>query len=810
MNRKSWLCASLVAAWGWTGAAVADVLHATRVQPLYETSHNVDIQLADGVATYKVRRQFVNPGRIADEAGLAIDLPAGAAATGLRIRARSTWYDGELMEREKAAALYHELTGFGAYQPKDPALLQWQWADKLYLQVFPVLPGSVSTVEYTLTVPTRYQGGRFYVSYPRVDPGTSEGVDGEGTTLRLATPIVSVHPGWGDLTTPIFVDGRQVAADTPIVLSAPQKSEWETQVAELPGASYVASTLVVAESSHTQREFSTAKVVLDISHTYKSDLRVELLPPSGKSVILHDRSGSGDNNLKGRFEVKLPPGTKGAGTWRLVASDHAGLDTGSIDGWELVLGDTAVKATDTPVFIPDAPQNSGDAGVATIAVAAPPIQLWSGRLGRVVASDAHAFSRLELDVAPQLAKVPQHAQVVFVVDASYSAGQELLKAQLDMLRAYLSHVPDAEVEVVVYRRHASRLLGRFVSARQISDALEAARGQLALGNGSALDEAAQLAARLLSTRRGPRRLLLATDELLRSSLTSQAALAALAALPPDAIVHVVAPTVDGDDRPSIVRADQHALAPLATAHHGIFAELHGLPAKTIKDLAPAVLELVRPTRVDGFAVAGLKVDHPVLQEGDGLRIMLADKSAPTRVVLTGKLWSDPVRRELRVGAKFSQQTAAFVFGADEYHDLSTQEQLRVARMGRAVSPVTSYVAAEPGTRPSTIGLGDMIGEAYGAGGLGLSGQGHGGGGVAFHPDLRALIDVKPCVRAHRPAAPWQVTLAVETTRDEIVDVRVEQGGNQPIAACLVEAVWAVRLDGTFDRPRQRFVVQLGS
>lgn len=810
MKRKSWLCASLLLGWGWTGAAAADVLHATRVQPLYEVAHNVDIRLEDGVATYKVRRQFVNPGAVADEAGLAIDLPAGAAATGLRIRARSTWYDGELMERDKAAALYHELTGFGAYQPKDPALLQWQWADKLYLQIFPVLPGQVSTVEYTLTVPTRYQGGRFYVSYPRVNAGASEGVDGEGATLRLATPVISVHPGWGDPTTPVFIDGRQVAADTQVVLSAPQKSAWESQVDAQPGASYVASTLMVADTSHTRRDFASAKVVLDISHTYKSDLRVELLTPAGKSVILHDRTGSGDNDLKGTFAVKLPPATKGAGTWRLVASDHAGLDTGSIDGWELVLGDTAVKASDTPVFIPDAPQNSGDAGVATIAVAAPPIALWSGRLGRVVASDAHAFARLELDVAPQLTPVPQRAQVVFVVDASYSAGQELLKGQLDVLRAYLSHVPDAEAEVVVYRRHASRLLGRFVSARQIGAALEAAADRLELGNGSALDEAAQLAAGLLASRRGPRRLVILTDELLRSSLTSQAALATLTALPRDAIVHVVAPTADGDERPSLLRADQHALSPLATAHHGIFAELHGLPVKTIKDLAKEVLELVRPTRVDGFAVAGLKVDHPVLHEGEGLRLMLAGKSAPTSVVLTGKLWSDPVRRELPVGARFSQQTAAFVFGADEFHDLSTQEQLRVARMGRAVSPVTSYVAAEPGTRPSTIGLEGLLGEAYGAGGLGLAGQGHGGGGSTYHLDLKSLLDVKPCVRAHRPAAPWKVTLAVETTRDEIVDVQVAQGGNQPIAACLVEAVWALRLNSSFDRPRQHFEVHLGS
>src|SRR6185503_18296968 len=132
----------------WCGAAWGDELRSSLEQPLVEVSHAVDIRIADGVATYKVRRQFANKGTTADEAGLAIDLPSGAAATGLRIRARDRWYDGELMEREKAAALYQELTGLGAWAPKDPALLQWVWADKLHLQVFPILAGEVSTVEY--------------------------------------------------------------------------------------------------------------------------------------------------------------------------------------------------------------------------------------------------------------------------------------------------------------------------------------------------------------------------------------------------------------------------------------------------------------------------------------------------------------------------------------------------------------------------------------------------------------------------------------------------------------------------------------
>src|SRR5262245_32374053 len=177
---------ALVAA---SGIARADALTATLEQPLVEVAHTVDIRIADGVATYKVRRQFANRGKRADEASLSIDLPYGAAATGLRIRARDRWFDGDLMEREKAAALYQEMTGVGPWQPKDPALLSWNWADKLHLQVFPVLPGQVSTVEYTLTVPTRYEGGRYWISYPRIAAGANE----HTASRPLATPTITVH-----------------------------------------------------------------------------------------------------------------------------------------------------------------------------------------------------------------------------------------------------------------------------------------------------------------------------------------------------------------------------------------------------------------------------------------------------------------------------------------------------------------------------------------------------------------------------------------------------------------------------------------
>jgi subtilisin-like proprotein convertase family protein len=788
--------------------ATADTLTATRDQPMFEAAHTVDIKIANGVATYTVRRMFSNPGTVADQVELELGLPYGAAATGLRIKAGERWYDGVLMEREAAAALYREMTGFGQHAPKDPALLAWMWADKLSLQMFPVMPGTVSTVEYTLTAPTRYEGGRYFVSYPRTaTPEPSAGA----RLLTLAMPVVTVHPAWGDGRTAILIDGKRVGRGTPIVLLPPVRQPWEDQVDASPDASYVSSTIEIAPESRTEQTYATATVTLELPHTYKSDLRVDLLTPNGERIAVHEGAGGGANDLRGAFPVKLPARTQAAGTWRLVVSDHAALDTGTLDRWSIAFGSgkeaTTKQSTDTPLFVPDAPESASEAGVATIAIDPPAFTTWLTRLGKVTASDKHVFGRLEIDVAPQLVPTPKKAQVVFVLDTSYSIGEDGVAAQLDLMRAYLTHLPDAEIEIVTYRRRALRAFGRFVPAADFSDALAVAkaRGTFALGNGSALDEGARLAAAALADRKGPRRIVLATDELWRTTLTPVLAQAAFAKLSAETVVHVIVPQIDHDDRPALERHDDAAFAPLATRHHGIYVHVQGFPAETIKALVPTALELVRPTRIEFLSAPGFELESPTLHEGAGVRLMFDKTAAPTTVTLTGKLWSDPVRKVVSVTTPFSMQTAAFVFGADAHQGLTEAEMMKVAMFGRAVSPVTSYVAAEPGVRPSTIGLETG---SYGTIGHGMGGgAGYGSGWARRPPNFRSLVDTASCVASVRPTAAWNVMLSVETTRDEVTDVALDKPS--PMATCLAEFVWALRLDKqTFVLDREQFQVEL--
>lgn len=775
----------------------ADHLSAARAQPIVEVSHSVDVRVDDGVARYTVRRTFANAGTRAEEASLRIDMAHGAAATGLRIRARDRWFTGELMEAEAAREKYRELTGIGAWEAKDPALLQWVWADALNLQVFPVLPGAVNTVEYTLTAPLGYRNGRYVISYPRFTPNA------ESSTLKLAEPVLRVVPGHGDARTLIRVAEQRVAPDAPIVLSPPPPVPWVGEGGPSDSAGYALSKISIDRPDPVTK----AEVTLEINHTWSGDLTVTLVDPLGRHIDVTRGEGS-DNDIRGKFSVDLVDDPVAKGDWHLLVADNAGLDVGSLDAWSLALtpkkaGSAAILASagDVPRFIPDAPDGDGAGGHALIEIEPPTIRTMDARLGRVVASAKTGFTRLELDAAPQLRPLPRRASVVFVLDVSRSQTDDDIDTQLRIAEAYMSHVPDAGAEIVAFTREGRRVFGEFVPQPQLAAAIQKARadGKFSQGNGSALERGLGVAADLLATRSGPARVVALTDAELRTRFRNALADQALAPAPA-AITHVVIP--EESSEAFIARADGHALASIADRHRGVLFRA-AAPADD-KNLTKQMLGLVRPIAIDHFKVRGVDLEKAAevpdtFPEGTGYRAMLKVADPTRRVVLTGKIWATPFHRVVEHTPHFDEATAAFVFSEDEHQDLTRDEMLTVAFFGKAVSPVTSYLAVEPGVRPSVDGLEESFG-------LGLSGVGRGGGGAGMGaiglgltqpPALATLLKdgVDRCVARHKPAVDWTVALDVETTRIEIVDVEQKSHHNADAAfrTCIVEAAWSLML-----------------
>ena len=83
------------------------------------------------------------------------------------------------------------------------------------------------------------------------------------------------------------------------------------------------------------------KVSVDVRHTYIGDLRCILQSPAGIKVVLHNRRGSGRDNLKRTYDGAQVPrlldlaGSEMRGQWRLLISDHAPADEGVLREWKL-------------------------------------------------------------------------------------------------------------------------------------------------------------------------------------------------------------------------------------------------------------------------------------------------------------------------------------------------------------------------------------------------------------------------------------------------------------------------------------------
>lgn len=75
-------------------------------------------------------------------------------------------------------------------------------------------------------------------------------------------------------------------------------------------------------------------VTVDVTHTYKGDLKVELVK-DGKTIVLHDRAGGSADDLKATFSPAELVGTGMSGTWTLRVSDRAAIDEGTLNAWSL-------------------------------------------------------------------------------------------------------------------------------------------------------------------------------------------------------------------------------------------------------------------------------------------------------------------------------------------------------------------------------------------------------------------------------------------------------------------------------------------
>ena len=90
----------------------------------------------------------------------------------------------------------------------------------------------------------------------------------------------------------------------------------------------------ITVSGRTGNGSGTTPVAVNIVHTYIGDLKVDLVAPDGSIYTLHNRTGSGTDNINQTYTVNLSSEPLN-GTWRLRVNDNAGGDVGYINSWSV-------------------------------------------------------------------------------------------------------------------------------------------------------------------------------------------------------------------------------------------------------------------------------------------------------------------------------------------------------------------------------------------------------------------------------------------------------------------------------------------
>lgn len=86
-------------------------------------------------------------------------------------------------------------------------------------------------------------------------------------------------------------------------------------------------------------------VFVKINHTYIGDLEVHLIAPDGKSVMLHNHTGSGNDNIEQRYgrgglnvaDLDTLIGGEARGEWKISVRDTMSSDTGTLESVELAI-----------------------------------------------------------------------------------------------------------------------------------------------------------------------------------------------------------------------------------------------------------------------------------------------------------------------------------------------------------------------------------------------------------------------------------------------------------------------------------------
>jgi hypothetical protein len=458
-------------------------------------------------------------------------------------------------------------------------------------------------------------------------------------------------------------------------------------------------------------------------------------------------------------------------------------------------------------------------------------------------ADGFSVLQASLDLPSPLTTTPSAMRLVFVVDASVSAGEEGVKRTLDVMHRILDAAPDDARWALVSSNRTAKLVVAPWRARD-----DRFLPEIVVENGSNLPAAIDLALRIGSDADpGAGRVIVLSDLQLGDSGSPRliSALTDTTVGHGGPVVHVLQLPADigADEQFGFVRDLDDAL-PLVRAVNtrgGVLLDVFG--AGDEGNEQTMARHLIHPTRLEGIQllVDGVDIGDPVvaaaadttihdgrvlsweaagpvdgrelprfLVEGGGLRLARTLPVGARRVQVRGLLWAEPVTIDFET-APTAVALGTAINGVLRAHFSSADDAVTaVATAGHFVSRMTS-LASVPTFRPARP-------EGLGMGGIGCCGGGCCGCGRSFgsrcgigssnSPKLaeQELLDALAQEIAERCRTDVDVSLEIGDL--EILGVTVKPSARRA-ARCVAEGFWQERLDrltpgdGSFEAHRVR-------
>ncbi|MEV7582535.1 S8 family peptidase [Streptomyces erythrochromogenes] len=208
-------------------------------------------------------------------------------------------------------------------------------------------PGTVTTPENailsTLNAGTTTPGSEIYKPYQGTSMAAPH-VAGLAALLKSANSALTpaqietaiknnARPLAGTCTGGCGAGLADAAATVAAVTSTPPAPAFENTTDFTIGDNTTVESPITV-TGKTGNAPAALKVGVNIVHSYIGDLKVDLVAPDGSVYTLHNRTGSGTDNINQVYTVNASSEVAN-GTWKLRVNDNAGGDTGKIDSWNL-------------------------------------------------------------------------------------------------------------------------------------------------------------------------------------------------------------------------------------------------------------------------------------------------------------------------------------------------------------------------------------------------------------------------------------------------------------------------------------------